>query len=337
MPYTFIPSEYPGGAPTVRFTTPMDFVEYVRDLQAGKHPGVEADAGSIRQAQQIAENPDGWVMSGGHPAPKEDWLARNLPWLGPAAIGGGIAAAAIPGLLAGGAGGAAPTSAGAAGTAGTTAGAAGTTAGAAGTTAGTAGGTAAGLLPSYGPTAAMQTAGAGLPSVTAVGSGAGAGATGGGILSQIGNQFRNDPLGTLGTLGDQLGKGAQGAAEGRRSDAYAQAAAGRVNLDAMALDQRRAVLRSLLGGVQDASISRPEGSTIPTFNVTGGLRPSALSDKPSLLAELGRPAPTVDPPVAGAGERAMGIGGGILGMLGSLGRNPYRYRTPPFNPNGGYS
>jgi hypothetical protein len=113
---------------------------------------------------------------------------------------------------------------------------------------------------------------------------------------------------------------AQGAAEGRRADALAQAAAGRVNQDAMAMDQKRAVLRSLLGGLQDASISRPQGSTIPTFGVSGGLRPSALGNRDALMGELSRKAPTIDPAVAGKGENIMGGIGTGLNILGSLGR-----------------
>jgi hypothetical protein len=206
-----------------------------------------------------------------------------------------------------------------------------TTAGISGSTAGMGGSTAGGVLPSTSLPVGLTTA----PSA---GAAVNTGAAGGGILSTLGSQFKNDPLGTLGSIGDRLGAGASGAAQGRRDDSYAQANVGRVNLDALALDQKRAVLRSLLGGLQDATVNRPAGSTIPNFSVSGGLRPSALSNKDALMAELSRPSPTVEMPKPGTGEKLMGGVGSVLGVLGSLGklRRPSP-ATPPFNPNaGGY-
>lgn len=207
------------------------------------------------------------------------------------------------------------------------------TAGISGSTAGIGGSTAGGLLPSSSlPVGTTMAPSAGVSQGASMG--------GGSIWSQIGSQFKNDPLGTLGQLGDQFGKGAQGAAQGRRDDSYAQANVGRVNLDALALDQKRAILRSLLGGLQDVSISRPAGSTIPTFGVSGGLRPSALSNKDALMAELSRPSPTVEMPKPGTGEKVMGgvgMGLGILGALGKLRNQPSGWpTTPPFNPDAPY-
>lgn len=109
---------------------------------------------------------------------------------------------------------------------------------------------------------------------------------------------------------------------------------------------RRAMLASLLGGVQDASIGRPAGSTIPTFNVQGGLRPSALSNRDALIAQLGSapiqgPAP-LELPKAGGVEKGLGwagIAGNILGALGGAFGQPQQaklggpYATPPLVQN----
>lgn len=106
MAYSVMPNPY-GGPPNVRFESPLDFVEYVDSL------GETADPGSRRQADEIRRNPRGWTMSGGHPRKKDDFLARNLPWIGPAAIGGAIAGPAIAGMFGGGGGGGAAAGAGA--------------------------------------------------------------------------------------------------------------------------------------------------------------------------------------------------------------------------------
>ena len=128
MGYRVVPDEY-GRPPHVSFDTPMDFVQYIDDIAAGKfaHMGItEVGRGSREQADEIRRNPKGWEMSGGHPKKKDDYLARNLPWIGPAAIGAAIAGPAIAGwagskgataagakagAAGGGAGGALPTNA----------------------------------------------------------------------------------------------------------------------------------------------------------------------------------------------------------------------------------
>lgn len=179
--------------------------------------------------------------------------------------------------------------------------------------------------------------------------------------------------GALGAIGSVAGGAAQGAAEGRRADSAAMTQAQLANLvgsrdafsAALAGQQfnsseqdrayRRMVLQNLLGGVQDASISRPAGSTIPTFGISGGLRPSALGDRSNLIAELGKATMTapeyagpkpLELPKPGLGEKILGgvgLGGSILGALGSLGKlggnkqppgGPYA--TPPYVPYQGF-
>jgi hypothetical protein len=248
--------------------------------------------------------------------------AAPIAAIGMGALAGAGALGAVPGI-GGLSAGAAPSTA--------------ATAGAGGTTAGMAGSTTAALPSGVMTNGVLTGVGAGGP--------AGYAPASGGIWSTIGSQFKNDPLGTLGSIGDQLGKGASGAAQGRREDSYAQANVGRVNLDALALDQKRATLRSLLGGLQDATMSRPAGSTIPNFSINGGLRPSALSNKDALMTELSRPAPTVEMPKPGMGEKLMGGAGSVLGILGALGklRKPPVMMDDPANggitgnlPRGGY-
>jgi hypothetical protein len=258
-------------------------------------------------AQNGIQVPKGMHIDQGGNLNQKNSLKKNI------GIGAAIGGAALTGFgLAGmgplggmlGLGGAAAGGAGAAGAAG--AGAAGAGAGAAGAGASSLGLLSGGVLP----------LGTGLGGAAAAG-GASAGGIGG-ILGSIGGAIKADPLGSLGKIGSGISGAASGMASGRRDDAYAQAAAGRVNQDAMQMDQKRAVLSSLLGGVQDASISRPVGSTIPTFGISGGLRPSALSGKDALMAELGRKAPTIDPAKAGMAENIMGGIGTGLGILGSF-------------------
>jgi len=242
--------------------------------------------------------------------------AAPIAAIGMGTLAGVGALGGIPGIAGIGAG-AAPSTAASAGAAGSTTGLAGSTA----TTAG-------GLLPSASLPAAGLMGGPGAVASQGITSGAG----GGGFLSSLIGGFKEDPLGSIGRMGDMLGKGAAGAAQGRRDDSYAMANAGRVNLDALALDPKRAALRSLLGGLQDATIGRPAGSTIPNFSVQGGLRPSALSNKDALMAELGRPSPVVPMPTPGTGEKVMGGAGMIGGILGALGKPKF----PPVMNQGGY-
>jgi hypothetical protein len=269
----------------------------------------------LNLTSQQQEQIERYMASIGQPVPKGMHVdkAGNLnqvnTLVGNSIKGAAIGGAALTGLGAFGIG---PlsgllgglTAAGAGGTAAAT-GAAGAGAGAAG-----AGGAAGlGLL-----------SGGVLPLGTGLGAaGAGMGAGGiGGILGGIGTAIKADPLGSLGKVGGLLGGASSGMAEGRRDDAYAQAAAGRVNQDAMAMDQKRSVLTSLLGGLQDAKVNRPMGSTIPDFSVSGGLRPSALSNRDALMQELSRKAPTIDPAKAGKAESILGGIGTGLGILGAF-------------------
>jgi hypothetical protein len=276
----------------------------------------------LNLTSQQQEQIERYMASIGQPVPKGMHVdkAGNLnqvnTLVGNSIKGAAIGGAALTGLGAFGIG---PlsgllgglTAAGAGGTAAAT-GAAGAGAGAAG-----AGGAAGlGLL-----------SGGVLPLGTGLGAaGAGMGAGGiGGILGGIGTAIKADPLGSLGKVGGLLGGASSGMAEGRRDDAYAQAAAGRVNQDAMAMDQKRSVLTSLLGGLQDAKVNRPMGSTIPDFSVSGGLRPSALSNRDALMQELSRKAPTIDPAKAGKAESIMGGIGTGLGILGAFKQKPVMY------------
>lgn len=108
---------------------------------------------------------------------------------------------------------------------------------------------------------------------------------------------------------------------------------------------KRQMLASLMGNMQDASISRPAGSTIPTFGVSGGMRPSAMGNRDALMQLLQQgpmqgPSP-LEMPKAGGIEKAMGWGGmigNILGSLGQLGGQPQAklggpYATPPLVQN----
>lgn len=158
------------------------------------------------------------------------------------------------------------------------------------------------------------------------------------FLSQLGNtikgQFTKDPLGTIKNVGNVLSDASSGAAEGRREDSRALANTQQVNLNTTKLNDQRAFLASLLGGVQDAHIGRPQGSTIPTFEITGGLRPSAMTNKEALIKQLTSQVAPLDLPKPGLGEKILGYGGlgaNILGQLGNISRpSSDVYRTPPF-------
>jgi hypothetical protein len=107
-------------------------------------------------------------------------------------------------------------------------------------------------------------------------------------------------------------------------------------LDTQKANDRRMMLSGLLGGLEDAHIGRPDGSTIPTFNMTGGLRPSAISNKEALIKQLGTP---IESPKAGTMEKIMGgvgLGASILGELGKIGKTPaaqYGFGAPPGGGN----
>jgi len=91
---------------------------------------------------------------------------------------------------------------------------------------------------------------------------------------------------------------------------------------------KRQMLQSLLGGVKDAEIGMPAGSTIPQFTISGGLRPSALDgSREALMASLGQPTMTAPKPLelpeAGMMEKILGgvgLGGSLLGALGQARR-----------------
>jgi hypothetical protein len=198
---------------------------------------------------------------------------------------------------------------------------------------------AAGLLPAGGAVPAGVVAG-GVPSTVAAATSGGGLATGGGMgfLSTLGNSIKNkflsDPLGSIQGAGNVLGDASKGAAEGRREDSRAQVGAQQVNLNTQKLNDQRAMLASLLGGLQDAHISRPEGSTIPEFGITGGLRPSAMTNKDALIQQLGRQIAPLELPKPGMGEKIMGgvsLGTNILGQLGNIVKKPAAsYGTPPY-------
>lgn len=173
-----------------------------------------------------------------------------------------------------------------------------------------------------------------------IGAGIAAPFTGGASLAAI-------PI--LDAIGTSTSGAAAGAAQGRRDDSASQVLAQNSNLtgardaysaglsgaqfNASEQDRaaKRAILASLLGGINDASISRPANSTIPTFQVNGGLRPSAMTNKDALIAMLNQPtmtAPTyqgpkpLDLPKAGVLENVLGgvgMGSNILGgILGGI-------------------
>jgi hypothetical protein len=155
-------------------------------------------------------------------------------------------------------------------------------------------------------------------------------------------------LDAIGAIGGVASGAAKGSADQRTNEAPAQIGAYNANLNAQQLQDRRAAMASLLGGgLQDAQIGRPEGSTIPTFGITGGLRPSAMNQQ-ALLAQLGKQVAPLEMPKAGLGEKILGgvgLGGSILGALGGIAKKkitpqPQAPASPaaqgtqfPLNPN----
>lgn len=127
--------------------------------------------------------------------------------------------------------------------------------------------------------------------------------------------------GALDAIGGVASGAAHGSAQQRVQEAPSQIGAYNANLNATALGDKRTALASLLGGgLQDAQIGRPAGSTIPTFNITGGLRPSAMNQQ-MLFDRLSQPIDPLKLPTAGLGEKILGgvgLGASILGALGQI-------------------
>lgn len=232
-------------------------------------------------------------------------------------------------------------------------------------------GGAAGGVGGIGTGASATGAGAG----TAVGTGGAAAGVGGGLLGGLGKGLgwlnRAAPL--LGSLSGIAGNAATGAAAGRATEAELllrqqqlqqqtarDAAADAFNRGAYQGDDtfrrgqfaqqqqndqlqrpslfgRQALAGGLMQGLQDVNIGRPAGSTIPTFNVSGGLRPSAMGQQArdaggemsrvALMNMLsGGPAPIAMGPQADLGPGYQtpaevplpqaGPGGTLLGGLG---------------------
>ncbi len=144
-------------------------------------------------------------------------------------------------------------------------------------------------------------------------------------------------LNAIGNVGGVAAGAAAGSAAGRRADSTAMVGAQNANNQTQVLNDKRATMASLLGGLQDASISRPEGSTIPTFGITGGLRPSALTNKDALIQQLSQQIKPLDLPTAGVGEKILGgvgLGGSLLGALGNIAKKPAASYQQPQAPAG---
>lgn len=207
--------------------------------------------------------------------------------------------------------------------------------------------------------------------------------TGGGSLAAIA-PILSAGGGLLSGIGSVAGGAAKGAQDGRQQDAQNQLLLQQIrqqNAQAQATDARergtyqgndtfrrgtfaqeqqndmlqrpslfgkQALMGGLMANLQDVNISRPAGSTIPTFNVTGGLRPSAMGQdardagaamsKQALMHMLsGGPAPIemgpqadlgpgyqappdLNLPQAGTGEKLLGGLGLVGGLLGGIGQ-----------------
>lgn len=156
MPTSMVPEYDEYGRPIAKhFNTLQEFLAYADSI-------ADSDFGAKWMAEEIRRNPGGWELSQGQPKRKEDWLARNLKWIGPAAVGGfgGLAAlGALPGAA--GAGAASASGGGAA--------------------------AAGGILPSsHLPAAALMGGPGAVTSGAATGSAAGAAGAAGGALGKIG-------------------------------------------------------------------------------------------------------------------------------------------------------
>lgn len=210
-----------------------------------------------------------------------------------------------------------------------------------------------------------------VPGLGAVGGAAGSAgkAATGGILSKLGGVpgGGRDWTQLASDIGGILGKSAEGSAQQRIQEAPALIGAQNANVNAadtafknqlagltaqQGLDsqmRKNAMLAAMLGNLQDAGVSKPANSTIPNFEITGGLRPSAITGggaREALLALLGGQqarlmtpgqVPTyqgpgqMEMPTAGTAEKLMGAGGILGQILGTLGKSPVP-QTPPFVP-----
>ena len=135
-----------------------------------------------------------------------------------------------------------------------------------------------------------------------------------------------------------LSSAAAGSAKQRIEEAPALAKAYEANLVGTKLGDQRAVLAQLLGsgGLHDVSIGRPAGSTIPTFSIAGGLRPSALGDTSALAKRFGTPIAPLQMPTAGTLEKVLGgvgLAGNILGALPKFGGSSPSASSGVFNPS----
>lgn len=150
-----------------------------------------------------------------------------------------------------------------------------------------------------------------------------------------GGNIANGIIDGIGAVGGVAGAAAKGSADQRIAETPGQVGAYRANLEGMQLQDKRAALASLLGGgLQDTQIQMPQGSTIPQFNITGGLRPSAMNQS-ALLAQLGQKIDPLELPKAGLGEKILGgvgLGGSLLGALGKIGQGqPQQSRNLGFD------
>lgn len=126
-------------------------------------------------------------------------------------------------------------------------------------------------------------------------------------------------LPAIDAIGGIASGAAKGSADQRVAEAPSQIGAYNANLQGQMLQDKRAALASLLGGgLQDVSIGRPQGSTIPQFSLSGGLRPSAMNQQ-SLLAQLSKTVQPLEMPKAGTMEKVLGgvgLGTQVLGAIG---------------------
>jgi hypothetical protein len=159
MPTSMVPEYDEYGRPIAKhFTTLQEFLAYADSI-------ADSDFGAKWMAEEIRRNPGEWELSQGQPKRKEDWLARNIKWIGPAALG------ALPGAAAGGS--AASASGGGAAAAG-------------------------GILPSsHLPAAALMGGPGAIANGAVTGSAAGAAGAAGGALGKIGKGLAEGAAGQI--------------------------------------------------------------------------------------------------------------------------------------------